>query len=142
MIVEIQIGEGAVFNKLIYGCLVNPHDSASERPSCLKFKGFDREMHTLVVVSDAVKKRVETTYEENANRDAEVPVGVGGAGAVNITLAVALAEGRNAVKRSPSLGEGGPSVSEGPKIHVKKTGMSEQLVRMPLTTLFLIGLLS
>ena len=96
MIVEIQIGEGAVFNKLIYGCLVNPHDSASERPSCLKFKGFDREMHTLVVVSDAVKKRVETTYEENANRDAEVPVGVGGAGAVNMTLA----EGRNAVKRS------------------------------------------
>ncbi|KAM1824714.1 hypothetical protein ACFX13_024346 [Malus domestica] len=82
-------------------------------------------MHTLVVVSDAVKKRVETTYEENANRDAEVPVGVGGAGAVNITLAVALAEGRNAVKRSPSLGEGGPSVSEGPKIHFKKTGMSE-----------------
>jgi len=56
-------------------------------------------MHTLVVVSDAVKKRVETTYEENANRDAEVPVGVGGAGAVNIPLAVALAEGRNAVKR-------------------------------------------
>ncbi len=35
---------------------------------------------------------VETTYEEDANRDAEVPVGVGGAGAVNMTLAVALAE--------------------------------------------------
>ena len=30
---------------------------------------------------------VETTYEEDANRDAEVPVGVGGAGAVNMTLA-------------------------------------------------------
>lgn len=37
---------------------------------------------------------VDTTYEEDANRDAEVPVGVGGAGAVNMTLA----EGRNAVK--------------------------------------------
>lgn len=36
----------------------------------------------------------ETTYEEDANRDAEVPVGVGGAGAVNMTLA----KGRNAVK--------------------------------------------
>lgn len=55
----------------------------------------------LVVVSDAIKKpfffsSVDTTYEEDANRDAEVPVGVGGAGAVNMTLA----EGRNAVKRS------------------------------------------
>lgn len=38
---------------------------------------------------------VETTYEEDANRDAEVPVGVGGAGAVNMTLA----EGRNAVNK-------------------------------------------
>jgi hypothetical protein len=41
---------------------------------------------------------VETTYEENANRDAEVPVGVGGAGAVNMTLAVALAEGRKEMR--------------------------------------------
>lgn len=40
---------------------------------------------------------VETTYEEDANRDAEVPVGVGGA--VNMTLAVAPAEGRNAVNK-------------------------------------------
>lgn len=57
-------------------------------------------MHALVVVSDAIHffSSVETTYEEDANRDAEVPVGVGGAGAVNMTLAVALAEGRNAVK--------------------------------------------
>lgn len=57
-------------------------------------------MHALVVVSDAINffSSVETTYEEDANRDAEVPVGVGGAGAVNMTLAVALAEGRNAVK--------------------------------------------
>lgn len=38
---------------------------------------------------------VDTTYEEDANRDAEVPVGVGGAGAVNMTLA----EGRNAVNK-------------------------------------------
>lgn len=55
-------------------------------------------MHALVVVSDAIKKlffsSVDTTYEEDANRDAEVPVGVGGAGAVNMTFA----EGRNAVK--------------------------------------------
>lgn len=57
-------------------------------------------MHALVVVSDAIKKpffqaSVDTTYEEDANRDAEVPVGVGGAGAVNMTLA----EGRNAVNK-------------------------------------------
>lgn len=63
-------------------------------------------MHALVALDSAKKKKplifasVETTYEENAIRDAEVPVGVGGAGAVNIPLAVALAEGRNAVKRS------------------------------------------
>ena len=60
-------------------------------------------MHALVVVSDAIKKpffsSVETTYEEDANRDAEVPLGVEGAGAVNMTLAVALAEGRNAVNK-------------------------------------------
>lgn len=35
-------------------------------------------MHALVVVSDAIKKpffsSVETTYEEDANRDATVPV--------------------------------------------------------------------
>lgn len=35
---------------------------------------------------------VDTTYEEDVNRDAEVPVG--GAGAVNMTLA----EGRNAIQ--------------------------------------------
>jgi hypothetical protein len=58
-------------------------------------------MHALVVVSDAIKKKAfffssgETTYEEDANRDAEVPVGVGGAGAVNMTLA----KGRNAVNK-------------------------------------------
>ena len=61
-------------------------------------------MNALVALSDAIIKplifsSVETTYQEDANRDAEVPVGVGGAGAVNIPLAVALAEGRNAVKR-------------------------------------------
>ncbi len=53
-------------------------------------------MHALFLVSYSIKKpffsSVETTYEEDANRDAEVPVGVGGAGAVNMTLAVALAE--------------------------------------------------
>lgn len=59
-------------------------------------------MHALVVVSDAIKKLFfkRREYEEDANRDAEVPVGVGSAGAVNMTLAVALAEGKNAVKRS------------------------------------------
>ena len=44
---------------------------------------------------------------EDANRDAEVPVGVGGyilRG--NMSLAVALAEGKNAVKRSGSYLEG------------------------------------
>lgn len=56
-------------------------------------KGFDREMHALVVVE--IFSSVETTYEEDANRDAEIPVGVGGAGAVNMTLA----EGRNAVNK-------------------------------------------
>jgi len=47
-----------------------------------------------------------------------------------------------AIRVSPSLGEGGPSCFRRSEDSFQKTGMSEQLVRMSLTTLFLIGLLS
>lgn len=80
IIIAIQIGavdEGAVFNKSIYGCLadeIHPQNAlraVSSRAligkcthTCCRFR-CDKK---------AFFSSVETTYEEDANRDAEVPI--------------------------------------------------------------------